>query len=182
MAQQPTSLLQYNFSPLHHHIAIQFSSHMHSLAIQFSSCNTNQANYTLLLQYNSNTFFFSSPLSCNTIARLQYIFFFSQYNWAVAQINFLHLLFFRFFFHLFFSLFPATEKCPKNTYKHFFFHTYYWKNTQKHKYHFFFISSSYLKIHKKIYLFYFFLFSATGTQKKYLSIYFFSFSSTSINF
>ena len=44
MAQPPTSLLQYNFSPLHHHIAIQFSSHMHSLAIQTKqttpfSCN-----------------------------------------------------------------------------------------------------------------------------------------------
>ena len=44
MAQQPTSLLQYNFSPLHHHIAIQFQynffSPAFSLAIQLQGCNT----------------------------------------------------------------------------------------------------------------------------------------------
>ena len=118
---QYTCVLQYNpcqascycninFSPLHHHIAIQFSSQLHqscntipilqytftshsspSLAIQFIAYKTrsqynfyhsnpslaiqNQANYTpslaIQLQYN-----FSSPLSCNTIARLQYKFFF----------------------------------------------------------------------------------------------------------
>ena len=72
-------LLQFNFLPLH-----------------ILYCNTIPYYNTifLLLQYNCNTIFFSSPLSCNTLAiqifqpsLLQYnckvaiqIFFFSQYN------------------------------------------------------------------------------------------------------
>ena len=156
MAQQPTSLLQYNFSPLHHHIAIQFSSHMYSLAIQFSSCNTNQVNYTLLLQYNSNTIFFSSPLSCNTIARLQYNFFFFTRQFGSSPIPFC-IFFFNFFFH-FFQLMEDT----KNTYLIFF--SSYWKNTKKYIHVYFFFSLEHQINLKKFIFFDFFQFFFQTTK------------------
>ena len=158
MAQQPTSLLQYNFNPLHHHIAIQFSSHMHSLAIQFSSCNTNQANYTLILQYNSNTNFFFLAFSlaiqlqgCNTI------FFFTIQLGSSPNTFLLHFLSSFFFFsfkllenhpkihiYIFFLFFftHAIGKIPKNISIHicFFISSNYWKNKKNiHLFFFFFV-------------------------------------------
>ena len=46
-----TTLLQNNFTLPATISQYNFPTNMHSLAIQYSSCNTNQANYTLFLQY-----------------------------------------------------------------------------------------------------------------------------------
>ena len=126
------SCLQYNNC-----IAIQFSSLTNlPLLSQYNGCvvTQNQAILTPLSQYNCNTIFFpalylaiqlqynfSSPLSCNTIARLQYNFFFHNTIWAVAYPN-LCCIFFSFFFLIFFHLnFQLLEKLQKNIYMYNFF-------------------------------------------------------------
>ena len=68
-----TPLLQYNSNPTS--LLLQYKTKpttLPRLQYNFPIAIQSQANYTLLLQYNCNTIFFSSPLSCNTIARLQY--------------------------------------------------------------------------------------------------------------
>ena len=66
-------LLQYNSHPIS--LLLQYKTKpttLPRLQYNFPIAIQSQPNYILLLQYNCNTIFFSSPLSCNTIARLQY--------------------------------------------------------------------------------------------------------------
>ena len=107
--------------------------------------------------------------------------FLSQYNWAVAQINFLHLyIFFFSFFIFFFPLFPATGKCPKKYIYTFFFLTHAIGKIPKNIsiLFFFFISSNYWKIHKKnIPIYYYYFFNFLEYSNKIIKIDFIQFSS-----
>ena len=110
-------VLQYN--PQQPPLAIQTQPLHTQVAIQSVYCNIMAQQLTSLLQYNS-----SHPTS---LVNLQYtlycntIFFFSQYNWAVAQIS--PSTKFYFFFHIYFFFhFSSYWKIPKNIYIPFFFH------------------------------------------------------------
>ena len=186
MVQQLTSLLQYNSISL----VIQFSATAHpilqynpllqynfpSLAIQchqtthpdcntiFFYCNTipSQLHPSLAIQLQYN---FSSPLSCNTIAMLQYMFFFHNTIWAVAHPNFCCIFFSFFFLIFFFTLISSYWKHPK-TYPCFFF-TF---SAIEDK--------NLLKIYIKIFFFFHYFPIHQINLVKFIYLIFFSFSST----
>ena len=127
-------MLQYNLTPP----AIHFlSNQLHILAIQsavlqynFQSSSLPLCNTKMVLQYNFFFFFFynfSSPLSCNTIARLAIQLQGLQYKFTIqlgsspktvsALIFFFHYNIYLHIFHYFQQL----EKITKITKNHFFF-------------------------------------------------------------
>ena len=152
---QPTSLSQYNYcittqnpqppaASCHNTltcIATHFSAHQaSSTAIQCNTLRYNSQPTTPKLQY---TFPSTAHPSCNTIPfSCNNFFFFSQYNWAVAQIRFCctfkHNFFFSFFSFVFSFISSYWKMLKKIHISIFFSHTCYWKITQKHKNTFFF--------------------------------------------
>ena len=124
-------LLQYNSHPIS--LLLQYKTKpttLPRLQYNFPIAIQSQPNYILLLQYNCNTNFFSSPLSCNTIARLQYktkkI---SQDNWAVAQKRLCtKFFFFNIIYFYIFSIISRNWKKTLESLKIIFFHTLYYSN------------------------------------------------------
>ena len=140
-------VLQYNGSTTNLPIAIQFPFSCNTI---FCHCTPYIAIQSpIAIQFSCNTIFW--PTCCSL----------SQYNFCIVTLSPAAILplviqtqgcntFFFFTIQLgispipfctyFFSFLPAAGKCPKKyIYTHFFSHTCYWKNTQKHKYTFFFI-------------------------------------------